>query len=202
MKNFNIFRFGLMKRFHRGVRLSLFLTYRCNISCEYCSMKLLTGKRPQAKESTLEELKTFVNEFPYRIREVQINGGSPELHPDFVEFTNWLLDKGYFVQIMTNLLFLKELSQVKRTPRVMLCCTYHHSSNLDVWMKNYDYLSQRYRIVTDEIEYRMTPKRVKLRIVKEYLTKKELRGNNIMIRVSPDLKMYNTCYGIYKQTNK
>ena len=203
MKNFNIFRYGIMKYTRRGVRLSMVLTYRCNLKCDYpCSMLLPTGKWPKAKESTFQELKQFIKEFPYKVREIQISGGSPELHPSFVEFTNWLLDQGYFVQIMTNLLFLKKLSQIKRTYRVMFCCTYHHSSSLKIWMRNYDYLNKYYRITTDELGERLTPQRVKLRIVKNYLDCRGLRDNSLMIRVAPDLTMYNTCYGVYKQTNK
>jgi len=205
MKNFQIFRYGIIKYTRRGVRLSITLTYRCNLDCWYCTMKKPTGKVPECKESTFEELKQFMKEFPYPVREVQVTGGAPELHPDFVRFTNWLLEQGYFVQIMTNLLFLFELGHLRITPRLMLCCTYHHDSSLKKWIRNYDLLSKSYRIATDEIrdnKKRLTPKRVKLRVFKKLEDNDYLRGNNIMIRVAPDLSMYNTCYGLYKLSNK
>ena len=126
MKKYQILRYGLLRRLRRGVRLSIALTYRCNLNCSYCSTKIATGKTPVAKESTLAELQEFITKFPYPIQEIRLTGVAPELHKYFVSFVNWSLDKGIFVQVVTNLLFDDELRKLNQTSRLMLCATYHH----------------------------------------------------------------------------
>ena len=61
-----------MKRFKPGVRISIALTFRCNLHCPYCVVDKPNGKTPIVKESTLDELINFVkNKFPYAIREIK-----------------------------------------------------------------------------------------------------------------------------------
>ena len=123
-------RYGLLKRLHRGVRISLSITYRCNLKCPYCSLTMPAGKMPRAKESSLKEIQGAVEKFPYKIREVFVSGGAPELHPDFVELVNWLLDKKYFVHLFTNLMFPEVLLNIKKTKRFLITASYHHT---DTW---------------------------------------------------------------------
>lgn len=213
MKLYKIFRYGIMKRFRRGVRLSMALTFNCNLRCPYCVTEVPTGHIPDMKESTLDELKHFVNHFPYRIRELKLTGGSPELHPNFVEFANWLLDKGIFLQIFTNLMHPQKLNQLKKTYRLMFISTYHHTSNPDMYRANYDRLNG-YRIRVEEIAdgpyfdswhvrlKELMPSGVKyfsFSHLKPLLTEKEMRENKVMLRVSPDLQIFTSCYGLYER---
>ena len=89
-------------------------------------------------------MKYFIKyRFPYKIREIKLTGGAPELHPDFLEFTNWLLHEGYYILVFTNLMRPDILLKLKRTPRLMFIASYHHSDNfistsVHQYTKNYN----------------------------------------------------------------
>lgn len=203
MKIYKILRYGLMKRIRRGVRISIALTFKCYLKCPYCVVDKPTGKTPQTKESTLSELIHFVkNQFPYRLREVKLTGGSPELHPEFVNFTNWLLSEGYFVQIYTNLVNPKILMKLKRTFRLMFIASYHHtkewrSMSPEQYTKNYNIVKKHYRVVVEEIGTDKTDKLLPYSKFKNFIYEDDMIRNKAMIRVSPDLKIYCNCYDIY-----
>jgi len=186
-----------MKRFRRGVPLSLALTFRCTLDCNYCTTKMPTGKFPVSKEATFDEWKQFIEMFPYRIREIHITGGSPELHREFENIVNWLLSKGIFVQVFTNLNRADKLLLLKRTPRLMLLSTYHHSDALERFKVRYALLSKYYRINIDEINDG-NGQFILISRFKELCTMKELKDNNKMLRVSPDCTIFNSCYNLYK----
>lgn len=194
----NILRYGLMKRFRSGVTLSLALTFRCTLDCLYCTTKMVNGKFPVSEEATFEEWKIFINKFPYQIRDVHITGGSPELHPEFEKIVNWLLDKGIFVQVFTNLNRTDKLLLLNKTHRLMLLSTFHHSDKLDRFMENYNLLKKHYRINVDEINDRYYQRFVKSSRLKEFCTMDELKNNIKMLRISPDCKVFETCYELYK----
>lgn len=206
MKLYNIFRFGLMKYTRKGVRLSIALTFRCNLRCPYCVVDKPQGKTPKVKESTLDELKYFVkHKFPYKIREIKLTGGSPELHPDFVEFTNWLLDEGYFVMIFTNLVKPGVLMELKRTYRLMFIASYHHTKDwesMPAWQyTNYYYIIKKhYRIIVEEVGNTPDCKWLSYSKLKREIGEKEMKSNYVMLRVPPDLKEGHwNCWGVYKK---
>lgn len=193
MKTYKILRFGMMKYTRRGVRLGMALTFDCTLKCSYCTVNMPLGRLPNMKPKPLRELQKFINDFPYRIREIKLSGGSPELHPDFVEFTNWLLDKGLFVQIFTNLTLPLTLMRLKRTYRLMFISTYHHQYDQNEYEYIYNFLSEWYRINVEEIGV----KKLSFSRVKGFIGNEEMKKNTEMIRVSPDLRMFNTCYDVY-----
>lgn len=96
--------YGKTLWFRRGVNITLFLSYRCNIYCPYCSLAQINGKYPQGEELTLEQWKEkFDRGFPVKIKEVYLSGGEPSLVPYIAEFANYLIDKGYHVCLFSNL---------------------------------------------------------------------------------------------------
>lgn len=199
MKSFDIFRYGLMKHLKRGITIDILLTWRCINDCNYCGTKTCTGKVPEVREeANLRELKYFVQTFTLRVREIKITGGSPELHPDFVEFINWLLDKGFYVQIFTNLLFLEKLSRLRHTRRLMFCATFHHDNNQKLWLSNYNKLKKHYRILVEEIGEGW----LSFSKVKPYQTLQFMIDNNTLLRVDPKLDIYTTSDNLCRQTNK
>lgn len=190
--------YGLRKRFKRGITITMILTYKCNLDCFYCTNKLPTGKRPKAKESTIDQLKIFINTFPYKIREVHISGGSPELHPNFNGFVNWLLEEKYFVKVFTNLNKHHLLYGLKWSNRLMLVATFHHSDNYNRFNKVYKVLKKVMRVELEEIQDGEPQYYFESRF-KPLETAEILKQDNKMIRVSPDLKLYTNCYELFNQ---
>lgn len=101
---YKILRYGLLKRFKRGIRVHAILTFACNFEndCYYCTWKA-GGGWPKSKVMRLSEWKKVIRRFPLKIREFVVTGGEPMLHPDFNAIVKWMLDQGYFVTVYTNL---------------------------------------------------------------------------------------------------
>lgn len=194
-----ILRYGLLKRFKRGIQVNISLLYSCNLDCEYCVNKI-SGKRPDVKPVSVKQWKDWFNEFPYRISEVLISGGSPELYPGFEELVTWLLSSGYFVQVYTNLTMPDVLERLPKSYRLILISTFHHSFSQLKYTSNYLRLKRKYRIVVDEIIGNYNG--VEYKKLLHYSKGKEFTDTDglktvTMLRVAPDQKIYLTCYDLY-----
>lgn len=191
-------RYGLIRRLKRGVSVAFTLTYRCNLSCPYCSIKIPSGGYPKKNEVTLDQLVDFVEKFPYRIREAYLSGGSPELHSGFVPFASYLLSKGICVKVFTNLTRPDILLQLPQSHRLCITASYHHtkeweSLSIEEYTENYKLVKSVHRVDVEEIGEKWLP----YSKLKFWSDEEGMRANNKMIRVGPDLKMYSTCYDIY-----
>lgn len=204
MKTHNILRYGIMRRLGRGITLSFTLTFRCNLKCEYCSNWLPEETLPYAKESTFEELKAYVEKFPIRIRQVKLSGGSPELNMAFVDFTNWLLDQGYYVAILTNLMHPDVLKRLKPSRRLIFLASYHHtdkwkSISEEKYTDIYNDLRKTYRVVVHEIG---KTKLLPYSNLHYKFNKEDMKGYSDLLRVSPDLKAYVNCHSMFSDKAK
>jgi len=137
-------------RFRRGLSIELFLTFRCNEDCSYCNLKLATGKI-QSKESTLDQWKEFIINFPVKLKEVRLCGGEALLYKDIIPFIHWLLDRGLHVKVLTNLTDVTELMKIRRSYRFTVSATYHHHIHPKIFLSNYSYVRKRHRITVSEI---------------------------------------------------
>ena len=195
-----VFRYGIMKRLKRGVRISISLTFRCNLQCPYCSLRIPLGKMPTSKESSLSYIKEKILDFPYRIREISITGGAAELHPDFIELVNWLLNKGYYVNVFTNLVLYNKLKQLPQSRKLLFTASYHHTKDweqcsVEEYIKTYKEIRKKYRINVEEIEERrLSFSRVK-RMTK---TEEDLGTGQKVIRFAPDMTMKRKCVDLHK----
>jgi len=144
----NILRWGLMRRLRRGNKLMLFPTFRCNLTCSYCSIGYL-GKRAESTEIGLDDWKYLVRSFPIKLREIRISGGEPMLMPYYSELINWLLDQGLYVMVFTNLSVLK--LDVNRSRRLIYMATYHKCSNVKKFQKNLKEYRKKYRVEVHQI---------------------------------------------------
>ena len=97
--------------------VELALTYRCNLTCEYCYQS--SERRAAAQEMSLEDLRRIERgireSFVVRPR-LYLFGGEPMLHSGFLEILSWLTDRGYRVSFTTNGTLLESsLDEVART---------------------------------------------------------------------------------------
>lgn len=118
-----ILKYGIMKRFKRGIRLYCLPTFRCNLMCYYCTLRS-AGGYPTSTELGLEQWKNIINNFPAEIREVVITGGEPMLYEHFVAFVTWLLKKGFYVTVYTNMSYMLGLS-IPWSPRLRFDASKH-----------------------------------------------------------------------------
>lgn len=118
-----ILRFGLMKRFRSGIRVHFILTFACNFDCYYCTWRG-GGGYPKSDIMRFDKWKEIIDNFPLKIQEVTLTGGEPMLHPDFVQIVKYLLSKGIYVSIWTNLSLLTGL-ELPKTHRLRFDASRH-----------------------------------------------------------------------------
>ncbi len=113
--------------------IACFLTFRCNIHCEYCINLLTPEKRRAQRELSGREWVRAINRISH-VRNVPITlqGGEPSLHPDFFWIINHVNPRQP-IDILTNLSFNVEKfissvepSRLKRkAPYASIRVTYH-----------------------------------------------------------------------------
>ena len=190
------FGFGLygLVRFKRGIRLSTSITFRCNYYCNYCNMTIPSGKWPKSEEKTIREWMNFLKTFPLKIKEVNVSGGEPTLIKGLPGHINWMLKKGYFVTLYTNLTNPKVINRINPSFRFRVLTTYHHHAEKEQFEKTYRVLSEKYRVDIDEIGKKYL-KDSKLKL----FDSKKTMANSIYkrLRAAPDLQIFPDCYTMY-----
>lgn len=192
MKNKSyIFRYGLMKRFRRGIKLKIYPTFACNVGCDYCGMKLSHDKgfvMPKKKTVELQDWLDFIDNFPEPIQEIVVTGGEPTLWPHFTGLVNSLLDKGYYVLVQTTLADLSKFFHLYQSRRLRFAVSYHHGKmDKDELLEKYNLLSKIFVMHIEEIGYQELPFSRLKQFVDIDHNEVEKPGERW---VSPDLKVY------------
>lgn len=144
-------RYGLMKRLRRGFRVQLFLTFKCNLDCGYCTLKFADGEMPVSETMQLEDWQHVITDhFPHKIREVVLTGGEPMILPYYSELVNWMLSRGLFVTVYSNLMTSGGL-KVNPSYRYRIASTYHHSASKEKFEKMLEKYREKYRVDIEEI---------------------------------------------------
>jgi radical SAM/Cys-rich protein len=80
----------------------------CNLACAHCHLECSPARTEMMSWRMMEEILELTKEEVFRL--VDITGGSPELHPNFMRFISALRNRDQSVQIRTNLTALMESS--------------------------------------------------------------------------------------------
>ena len=86
----------------------------CNLSCMHCHLECSPERKEMMSREIMEKIMAVCEKNVFRL--VDITGGSPELHPDFMPFISSLCDLGQTVQVRTNLAALIESSTKEIIP--------------------------------------------------------------------------------------
>jgi organic radical activating enzyme len=143
--------YGFLMRFRKGINLTIYLTLRCNLKCDYCANKYYTSKTATS-ELTIEEWKRKIETFPYQIKQVQLTGGEPTLYPEFKELVEYLLSRKIFVIVYTNL--TNDIA-FEDNIRLRFLSTYHRWMNPSKWVERY--MSLNFRKSSVELETNIFP---------------------------------------------
>ncbi len=94
-------------------QVRIYLTENCNASCPWCFNK---DTRDPNKNMDTEKCKKLIDYLAENhVERLQIMGGEPTMHPDFVEIYNYAFPKFKRISIFTNGLNKKALSQIPLT---------------------------------------------------------------------------------------
>lgn len=199
MKPYKHLRYSVLYHLKRGASVSSSLTFRCNYSCSYCTMRIEGMKTRKVQESTLQEWKQLFDSIP-QLKEVFISGGEPTLMPYFVDLVNHLTSRKVLVTVFTNLSFYATLKVIRLKPSAYLriLASFHENKDIESFINRFDCIRRcGHQISVDEIEksYLEIRTNVKPRLT----TIKELKDDNKKIRFAPDRKAYQTCYDLYAE---
>jgi MoaA/NifB/PqqE/SkfB family radical SAM enzyme len=102
------------------VSANLWLTSRCNLSCDFCHYKGELGRPVEmGRDLTFEAFEKMYAESPdlQRVLRFALYGGEPLLNRDLERFISFLSERGHVVSVNTNgLLLPKWMEALKRTP--------------------------------------------------------------------------------------
>ena len=127
-------------------RICIKPTMRCNLKCPYCSVALSTGKRPEFKESTLDEWIDLLDTMDFSV--LTISGGEPLLYPQIYGLLNYLKRRKCRVNMLTNLTVTRKLP---RNWKMHMTATYHRQSSLEKFKKNLKYYRKRFPVGVHEL---------------------------------------------------
>ena len=203
-----IFNYANLKRLKRGIRLYVFLSFKCNFDCPHCIAKIPDGKYPHCeKEKTVEEWIELISNFPVRVREIRITGGEPFENDVTVPLVKWAISEGYFVIIETNLssniaklMHFKKLAQLPNTVRLQFYVTYHKGQiNREVWLNNYLWLNYSRKKCTF-IANSFVKKEFGFSVKKDWVEIESMKVPKFII--GPDHQIFRNCFEAYNAYKK
>ena len=183
--------------FKRGKTMDISPTYNCNMSCGYCVAQIGSKGFPCVPEKSIDEWKVFIQNFPHRIKQIQISGGEPTLVPWIAEFINWLLDRGHHVTLITNLCDWEEILKVKPSRRFKIVSAFHLQDRISRFDEAYQALYPIYQIEVKE--FKRLPYSESWHMITS-LDDPELHIDGYW--VSPDFRMYGCCAEHIKDMGK
>lgn len=189
-------KYGLRKKFKKGVRLYIYPTMVCNLKCTYCTLNFFNGVYPKDKSRLgFTEWKNIIDKFE-QVKEIVLSGGEPMLYKHYTELCNHILSKGYFLMIFSNLQSKKGL-QVKPHKNLMIYASHHvelSDKQEKEWQENYKLYKKKYRVVADQLDKD-----------KPILTKEQEFGNcyySQIVRYSPDGKCFGNLHDMMEYLNE
>ncbi len=152
-------------RLKRGVTVSIIITNRCNLTCEYCIVKGMI-KHP---DMTFDFMRDIIRKFPVKIKEVYITGGEPTLNRELETMVNWLTSEGIYVALFTNL----TRSQIfNRSLRLRIKGAYYSSQTSGI------NVSKRYKFYAEERDHGITINEVGEKTLEQKMNKDEKLTKN------------------------
>jgi hypothetical protein len=186
--------YGKTLMLKRGIALTCCMTFRCNLSCDYCANRTSGhGLHAKSDESNFEEWMNFFRMFPVKVREIFVSGGEPTLMSWTPDLVTHLMDTGRHVTLVTNLHNADAILKIKPRYCLQITATCHSCDDLDKWLTKYWMLKRAgYRINAQEIGSHRIPWAKSVPISDPKCLYEETTECNIM--VAPDQTMYAGCF--------
>lgn len=101
-------------------KLNLMLTKRCNLSCAFCNFPDANYKtEDMPREEAFKAIDSAAN---LGIKDLEITGGEPLLHPELFEIIDYAKSKSMLVHITTNgILLSRHIEQIARSEPKTFC---------------------------------------------------------------------------------
>jgi organic radical activating enzyme len=176
---------------NNGISLSLAINWKCNMNCDYCINTLVAGKLHN-KTTTLNKWIKYIEEFPIKIKQVSITGGEPTLYKDVDKLVNYLLSKQINVVMYSNLYAISAIDRINKSNRFKIYTTYHKGMPV-LFLTKLNVLRTKHLIICKEFNQleESTEGSQKHDILGIEHSKRKVKN---WLFVSPDLKLFTSCY--------
>jgi uncharacterized radical SAM superfamily Fe-S cluster-containing enzyme len=181
----------LKRLFHlrRGVSLTMVVTTRCNLHCDYCPMFLENSKYPKYDECSFDEWEKWFKRYPENeapIFQIEISGGEPTRYKDLSKLINYLIERGKHVVIYTNLENVEILNEIKPSYRFRIKAVYHKSDDSKKFFQSFIQLNPKFDAIINEIGNTELDRKTfpQTKLIHRF-TPDEIRGFNAF-HVAPD----------------
>jgi len=188
--------YGKTLFFKRGITVTLFLNFACNLHCAYCTNRRFGEVK--SKTMTLPEWKDRIKEITrtFNVKEFYITGGEPTLVPYFSELVDWLLCEGYHVLVFSNLYDIRAIEECQNFYRLKIWATYHAWDDPLRFNHAYQDIKHTYEVQVGEIDTPINYKYFEYSRWMELEKDENLKSNSL--RVAPDGKLYLSCWELLK----
>lgn len=196
--------FGVINKkrglFKKGISIDIIPTTRCNYKCSYCPM-FINGEAKRYEECSFEEWKVFIERLQHWVSVFYISGGEPALYKDIVPLTNWLIERGHKVIIMTNLSYKHRYNGITPHWRLMFQPTFHPEfASLEKFKENAKWLKTQGFNVTSQQIFQNDGK---FNRIKEFFTQNWFENLDDNFQVAPDsprtLQLYLGCVNVFRK---
>jgi len=76
------------------------LSYKCNLQCRHCYVNSISDSKKQLSRDQVFQI--FEKLYGWGVRVIELTGGEPTIHPDFLEILQIALERFDLVAILTN----------------------------------------------------------------------------------------------------
>jgi len=160
------------------------------------------GEVKRYEECSFEEWKEFLSKrIQHWVSVYYISGGEPALYKDIVPLTNWLIERGHHVIIMTNLTYFNKFVGIKPHWRLMFMPTYHSEfANIERFNEGLVALKLHGFNVTSQ---QVLQNDGKFNRIKEFFTVNWFENLDNNLQAAPDsprtLRLYTGCINVFKK---
>ena len=182
-----------LRKFKRGITISIEPTFRCNQTCSYCINKNFGDKLPRDKDPmNYIQWLNYIDKFPLKIGEISIGGGEPTLYPRLSILINILLHKGFFVQLFTNLTHPEIINRIDKSIRFRVIATYHEGQiPKDTFLNNL-------KILKHPVQSQAFVDGIPVKRKINFWDLNERKNLISCLRISPDGTIFTNCYDLHK----
>lgn len=97
--------YDILESYRIPIKADFEITGKCNLNCYYCMAKSLTHK----KELDVEKVKSIIDEIDKSgVAFLEITGGEPLIHQDFLEIIKYLQTKDMIVYLLSNITMINQ----------------------------------------------------------------------------------------------
>lgn len=126
------------------------ITDKCNLRCPHCMQRACPENHNMMSKEVFERTLDIAKALGSRT--ISISGGEPTMHPDFVSFVEMALQRGFYVNLLTNgNLFRQDTSKQERIGMLSRNCISRLNIQVSSFKEYYEDYEEVHELYKDNI---------------------------------------------------